>query len=230
MQANLKSLFAGKREAAEVPPKRGPGRPAKVRKEEEDEARDVVAEALYQMPDQHEAYDEQLRLGRRKRKFAVTEGEQVGENTAALREASGKRLSDLRMPGCTERDSTHEGPQVKLRLCKWLRKTYQEIGGTDEDYEMLLRAVAENWKIHQGEVLNIIRNEAKWASQCEQRGVIAYGLMRDEAHLPKVFEGKQVYNRNCEESQGWGQEGRVEVLVPHCEGLLLHHEAPWQVH
>ena len=34
MQTNLKSLFAGKREAAEVPPKRGPGRPPKVRERE----------------------------------------------------------------------------------------------------------------------------------------------------------------------------------------------------
>jgi len=55
-----------------VPPKRGPGRPPKVRKEEEDEVRDVVAEALQGMEGQHEAYDEQLLLRRRKRKFAVT--------------------------------------------------------------------------------------------------------------------------------------------------------------
>ena len=35
MQCNLKAMFAGKREAVELPPKRGPGRPPKVRNKEE---------------------------------------------------------------------------------------------------------------------------------------------------------------------------------------------------
>ena len=61
-------MFAGKREAVELPPKRGPGRPSKVRKKEEEE--DEVLEALQSRPDGHEAYDEQLR-SRRKRKVGV---------------------------------------------------------------------------------------------------------------------------------------------------------------
>ena len=72
---NLRSLFAGKREAAEVPPKRGPGRPPKVRKrEEEDEQPDALVEALRSMPDHQEAYDERLRLRHRKRKADALEG------------------------------------------------------------------------------------------------------------------------------------------------------------
>ena len=48
MQTNLKSLFAGKREAVEVPPKKGPGRPPKVRKEVHEP--DVVLGAVQNVP------------------------------------------------------------------------------------------------------------------------------------------------------------------------------------
>ena len=68
MQVNLRSLFAGKREAAEVPAKRGPGRPPKVRKrEEEEEQSDPLVEALQSMPGSSEAYDERLCVRRRKK-------------------------------------------------------------------------------------------------------------------------------------------------------------------
>ena len=119
MQANLRSLFAGKREAVEVPAKRGPGRPPKVRKrEEEDEQPDEVLEALQSMPDDHQAYDEErLRLRHRKRKAdAIAAGEDPGSCSQALAEACEKPLAALRMPGGIERSSRHEGPQVKLRL------------------------------------------------------------------------------------------------------------------
>ena len=145
MQANLRSLFAGKREAVEVPAKRGPGRPPKVRKrEEEDEQPDEVLEALQSMPDDHQAYDERLRLRHRKRKAGSMEG---GPRSCsqALVEASEKPLSALRMPGGEERSSRHEGPQVKLRLCQWFEKTLEELGGSEEMHEVLLGAVAEKW-------------------------------------------------------------------------------------
>ena len=63
MQSNLRLLFAGKREAVEVQPKRGPGRPPKVRKKE-DEAPDEVLEKMQSMP---HAYDEQLRISRKRK-------------------------------------------------------------------------------------------------------------------------------------------------------------------
>ena len=47
MQSNLKALFSGKREAVELPTKRGPGRPKKVR-EDEEQAPDIVLEAVKQ--------------------------------------------------------------------------------------------------------------------------------------------------------------------------------------
>ena len=57
MQCNLKAMFAGKREAVELPPKPRMGRPPKVRnKEEEAETPDPVLEALQSRPDQPEAY------------------------------------------------------------------------------------------------------------------------------------------------------------------------------
>ena len=81
----MRSLFAGRHEAAEVPPKRGPGRPPKVRKENVEEERDVVAEALQDNPGHREAYDERLRVRHRKRKW-ISQGA-----AAALVEAAGRR-------------------------------------------------------------------------------------------------------------------------------------------
>ena len=111
MQTNLRSLFAGKREVVEVPPKRGPGRPPKVRKrEEEDEQPDAIVEALQDMPDQPEAYDEHLRVRHRKRKAESMEGGEVpGSCSLALVEAAGVSVAELRMPGNIERSSKHEG-------------------------------------------------------------------------------------------------------------------------
>ena len=110
MQSNLRSLFAGKREAVEVQPKRGPGRPPKVRKKE-DEAPDEVLENLRSIPHAYHAYDEQLRISR-KRKAADAA-------VRDLEEVAGKSLADLRMPCSQERSSAREGPQVKLQLCVW---------------------------------------------------------------------------------------------------------------
>jgi transposase len=46
MQSHLRSLFAGKREAVELPAKRGPGRPPKVRKKEEETVRWIVCQCF----------------------------------------------------------------------------------------------------------------------------------------------------------------------------------------
>ena len=184
MQANLRSLFAGKREAAEVPAKRGPGRPPKVSKMEEAEKPDEVLEALRSMPDNPEDYDERLRVRHRKRKADTMEaGEAPGSSSQALVEAFEKPLSALKMPGCEERSSKHEGPQVKLMLCKWFAKKLEEIGGSDEMKEVLLQAVAEQWGVPRFEVVGILENEEKWKAQCKDRGVSAEGLRRGEAQL-----------------------------------------------
>ena len=80
MQTNLRALFAGRSEAVEVPPKRGPGRPPKVRKREEaSEESDAVVEALRTAPDQSEAFDEHPRLRHRQRKAScLEEGHEPG--------------------------------------------------------------------------------------------------------------------------------------------------------
>ena len=72
----MRSLFAGKCEAVELPPKQVPGRPPKrVRTREED----AVVAALQSRPDQHEALDEHLRVRHRKRKADCMErGEVLG--------------------------------------------------------------------------------------------------------------------------------------------------------
>ena len=177
MQSKLRSLFAGKREAVELPAKRGPGRPPKLRKREEAaEMPDEWVEALQSVPDQPEAYDEHLSVRRRKRMPSV-----------ALEEAAGKPVAHLRMPGSSERDSKHEGPQVRLRLCNWFEKTLEDLGGSDESRGALLTAVAERWGVTWGEVSKILRNKAKWQEQCEARGVTDSALKMDEAHLPRYL-------------------------------------------
>ena len=90
MQTNLRSLFGGKREAVEVAPPKRLGRPPKVRKKEEVEEPDAVFEALQSMPDQSEAYDEQLRMRRRKRTLDQTSAEARGDSTAMLCEVQRK--------------------------------------------------------------------------------------------------------------------------------------------
>ena len=150
MHTNFRALFAGKREAAEAPAKRGPGRPPKVREMPADEQPDAALEALQSMPDQPEAYDERLRLRHRKRKFESLLDEEVRSHTDALLKAEGAPLSELRMPGSRARDSTREGPQVRLRLCKWIQKRHQGLGGTDEAWNLLVNAAAEQWGFSMG--------------------------------------------------------------------------------
>ena len=195
MQSNLRALFAGKREAAEVPAKRGPGRPPKVRERPADEQPDAVLEALQSMPDQHEAYDERLRMRHRKRKCESTLDEEVGSHVKALLLAADTSLAELRMPGCQARDSTHEGPQVRLRLCKWMHKTHEALGGTDEAWDVVVNGVADQWGFSRADILRIVKNEARWQKECEARGVSATGLQRDEANLPRYLRTSKTHQR-----------------------------------
>ena len=170
MQSKLRALFAGKREAAEAPAKRGPGRPPKVRERPADERPDAVLEALQSsMPDQLEAYDERLRLRHRKRKFESLLDEEVRSHTDALLKAEGAPLSELRMPGSRARDSTREGPQVRLRLCKWIQKRLEGLGGTDEAWNLLVNAAAEQWGFSRGDILRILKHEDRWKEQRDAR-------------------------------------------------------------
>ena len=140
------------------------------------------------IPDQPLAYDERMSaLGtqRRKRKFVSIDGENRGLEVTALAEAAGMSAAELRMPGAAQRDSRHEGPQVRLRLCTWIEKTYEALGGTDEVYDLIIGDVAEKWGVPRFEAAHIVRHTAKWETQCEARGSSATGLRNDEAQLPQ---------------------------------------------
>ena len=65
----------------------------------------------------------------------------------ALLEVSGNTWGDLRMPGRIERSNKQEGPQVRLRLCKWVEEKLEELGGSGEMHALLVGAVAENWGV-----------------------------------------------------------------------------------
>ena len=222
MQVNLRSLFAGKCVAAEAPPKRGPGRPEKVRtREEDDEQPDPVVAALQSMPDQPEAYDERLRVRHRKRKAESMEGGEVpGSRALSLFQASGKPLSELRMPGGIERSSKHEGPQVKLRLCKWFEKRLEELGGSDEMHEVLLGAVAQKWAFPRFENVRILRKKAKWQAQCDERGVTAKGLRKDEVQLPQFLRKSMRGKGEVKRAKGAGRKDRLRFLYPVVKGFF----------
>ena len=171
---NLRSLFAGTKEAAELPPKRGPGRLKNVRtREEEVERPDAVLAALESMPDHHEAFDERLRVRYRKRKADCMGGGEVpGSCAQALVEASEKQLSQLQMPGNILRSNIHEGPQVKLRLCNWFEKKLVELGGSDEMFEVLLGAIAEKWSCARFQIVKIYEDEGQVAgTMCGARSL-----------------------------------------------------------
>ena len=201
MQVNLRSLFAGKCEVARLQPKRGPGRPPKLRKKE---APDEVLETLQSMPDAHEAYDEQLR-SHRKRKAE-------SQAVMALEEAVEKSQAQLRMPGASERDSAHEGPQVKLRLCRWFDKTLEDLGGSHESREVVLRGIADRWNMSVAEVEKIINKKAIWKQQCEDRGVNDSGLRRDEAHLPRYLRKSKRCKGDVKRAKGGGRKDKLRFL------------------
>ena len=117
MQANLKALFAGRREAVELPPKARPGRPPK-RKREELEERDEALVALQELEDvrsvalDHQEYDVRQPLPKRGRlRDSEHKWERPGSHCAALAELTGQPLAELRMPGIVRRSSQHEGPK-----------------------------------------------------------------------------------------------------------------------
>ena len=212
MQANLRSLFAGKREAVEVTPKKSPGRPRKLRKQEDEDAPDEALEKVESSLGHVDAYDELTRSGRKRK----AEGGAV----TALEEACEKSLAQLRMPGASERDSAHEGPQVKLRLCAWFEKTLEDLGGSDESREVVLRGIADRWNLPVREVEQIIGKKAVWARQCEDRGVSASGLRRDEAHLPRYLRKSKRCKGDVKRAKGGGKKRQAEVFVRPREGLL----------
>ena len=115
--------------------------------------------------DDHKAYDEQLN-SHRKRKAD-------NQGVTVLVEEVGNTFSQLRMPGAEGRDSAREGPQIKLQLCMGFEKTFEDLGGSEESRELVLRGISSTWNLLVGEVEKIIRKKAVWAQQCEDRGVIA---------------------------------------------------------
>jgi hypothetical protein len=64
---------------------------------------------------------------------------------------------------------------------------HEDIGGTDEAWESVVGAVAEAWDVCRNDVLRIYEAKNKWQEECEERGVSAHGLKKDESHLPRCL-------------------------------------------
>ena len=148
MQSDLRALFAGKREAVLLPPRRGPGRPKKPR-EAEAEAPDAVFDALSQRAT-HEGFDvELLRMTPRRMPSGVMSASKL------LVEASGATsVGDLRMPG-SHKKRRNEGPQLKLQLCKWIEGIVVKLGGDAEVQALVLAAAGEQWGISKDEAWDV---------------------------------------------------------------------------
>ena len=125
MQANLRSMFAGKREVvAELEKKRGPGRPPKLRKmteEEKDEVLAVLESKGIQFAD--------IPSSRK------VEGSQRFHNdiNARAAEASqgslGKSSGKLRMPESGERDASREAKrQEDEDASEWAAGWDEDLG------------------------------------------------------------------------------------------------------
>ena len=212
---NLKAMFAGRREVIEVAPKRGPGRPPKMR-EAAAEEQDAAFEAVQQQAQQAEAFEAEI--------LAPPIKKRSGE-AMALAVALGRPVSHLRMPGA-EAIRKHEGPQVRLALIEWMDKIHEDMGGGDEAWNLILRAAADEWNIPVPEVVRIYEARTKWQQQCEDRGVNALGMRSDQAHLPrylrKSVRGAGVIAR----ARGGGRKDHLEFLYPvvrdYLETLRLH--------
>ena len=101
----MKALFAGKREAVELPSPRRPGRPKKPRQDEADEALDVAMAALRHRALQNESCDPALLQLRPMRSPG-----KVRNASAQLAEAAGNTsIAEMRMPGAQPK-RRNEGP------------------------------------------------------------------------------------------------------------------------
>ena len=103
---------------------------------------------------------------------------------------------------------------MKLRLCKWFAKTYEDLGGSHETYAMLVGAVAERWNVHRFRIVRILRNEARWEAQCEARGVTAKGLMREQSQLPRYLRKSRRSKGEVCRAKGGGKRVRLRFLYP----------------
>ena len=222
MQSNLKALFAGKREAVELPPPRGPGRPKKPRQDEaQDEALDVALAAVRHRALQNESCDPALL-----QLSPMRSPGKVRNASVLLAEAAGKTsIAEMRMPGAMPK-RRNEGPQVKLLLCGWIEKTLVELGGSAESQTLVLAAAGEQWGICMYEVKKIFEQRTRWQLECDERGVTATGAMRDEAHLPRYLRKSRRCNGTVMRAKGGGRKDPLTWLYPlvrdYLETMRLH--------
>ena len=73
--------------------------------------------------------------------------------------------------------------------------THEALGGSDEAWVLVLMFVADEWGLQLHHVRKIYEQKLRWQKACEERGVSAHGMRRDEAHLPR-------YLRKCPGSKG----------------------------
>ena len=68
---------------------------------------------------------------------------------------------------------------------------HEELGGSAEAWEKLLRSVAAAWGMWVPDIVSIFEKKATWQPQCEERGVNAEGLTRSESHLPRYLRNSK---------------------------------------
>ena len=164
-QLNLSAWFAGKNEVVPPDVKRGPGRPKRL--PEATEATDAVLQAIEAQPAHHEMLSE-VRGSDMKRYEKGRDGG-FGVRMYELARLRGVEVADMRLPGGKVR-RTGEGPQLKLKLCEWMDRIARDCGGTDEVWQAVLGAAAEEWCKGKSVVRAIYKNKSKWQRQCEVRG------------------------------------------------------------
>lgn len=216
MQSNLRSLFAGKREAVELPKPRGPGRPKKLRTEEAP-APGVVLEAVAHRMHQHEEVEAQIApLGERKAAMRL----KMSSVSDSLVEALGVApAAELRMLGARVL-RRNEGPQVRLQLWEWWEERTQQLGGTAEAEQSLFASVGEQWGLSRKGVEEIPEPKALWEKPCRERGVSSKGLLHNEAQLPKALRTSRRSTGTVMRAKGGGRQDPLKWAYPSCRRFL----------
>ena len=184
---------------AALKPRRGPGRPRKVRQQELEAASPVIRTG---------GWSAEAIVGGRERGSLRNEA-----MSSVLEVLDVKRACELRIPGIAQQ-RTLEGPQSKLRLCEWLDEKHAQLGGGDEALKSLLMLVSQHAGKSMAYLRMVYENKGRWMSQCDERGATSVGLTRSESHLPRYLRMSMRSTGQVVRAKGGGRRDDLDFLYP----------------
>ena len=212
-------LFAGKKETIEVPEKRPPGRPKKVRDEPdastvaavEAEVAQVVVRNSELVLDPNppmrctERGPSQLRI-------AESLGDQGRRELEEVCEATGDDPEKFAPPGVVRgtRDETF-GLSTKVRFLDWYKEKLKKV----RDSELLLRVCARQVSRPVFALRAVVRKEKELRAELSKRHLTPTGLSKSDA--AKAAWNREVGRRckgEAKRGAGGGRKAKLEFLYP----------------